>query len=125
MSENNPFENLGIETQPATNSEPRKPLSGEELERIKSLYSDGIGVNEISRELKRSASTVSRALKKMKISKAVSIAKAGRLFEEKINAVQVLKKINDRALQILDSVKTDTTKTAAKYGFIVPGLSWP
>jgi DNA invertase Pin-like site-specific DNA recombinase len=89
--ENNPFESLGREENPATNSKPREPLTREKLERVKCLYSDGIRVNEIGRELKRSASSVSRALKKMKISKAVVIAKAGRLFDQKLNAVQELK----------------------------------
>lgn len=120
MEEKNLFENLGIAEQIATtNSRPRKPLTKEELERIKSLLSDGMGVNEIARELNRSASAVSRAVKKMKISKAVAISKAGRLFDQKLNAIEKLRKIDNRAIQILDNLKIDSTKTALKYGPMV------
>jgi IS30 family transposase len=119
MDEKNPFEDLGKEEHLATNSNPREPLTKEELERIKCLFSEGIGVNEIARNVKRSASTVSRALKKMKISKAVGVAKAGRMLDQKLNAFKQLRKINNRANLIMDRLQTETAETAEKYGIIV------
>lgn len=119
MDEKNHLNNLGKGEHLATNSSPREPLTKEELERIESLISDGMGINEVSRELNRSASTVSRAVKKMKISKAVSISKAGRLFDQKLNALEKLRKIDNRAIQILDNLKIDSTETALKYGAII------
>jgi len=90
-------------TNPETNFNPRQPTSEEEKERIKSLALKGLGVNEIAREVKRSPATVSRLLRRMKISKAITIAKAGKLLDEKLDAAEQLKKINKKANQILDS----------------------
>jgi IS30 family transposase len=118
-TEKNPFNDPGKGEHPATNSNPCEPLTKEELERIKCLFSKGIGVNEVAREMKRSASTVSRALKKMKISKAVGVARAGRLLDQKLNASQDLRKIHDRAIQILDKLRTETSETAEKYALLV------
>jgi IS30 family transposase len=78
----NPFDSLG------TNSKSKQPLPHEEKEQIKSLALKGLGVNEIAREMKRSASTVSRVLKEMKISNVVTVAKAGRILDEKLNAAE-------------------------------------
>ena len=117
--EKKPLGDPGKGAHPATNSNPRAPLTKEEKETIKNLISEGMGVNEVARQLKRSASTVSRALKKIKISKAVGVARAGRLFDQKLNASQDLRKIHDRAIQILDRLKTETSETAEKYALIV------
>jgi DNA-binding LacI/PurR family transcriptional regulator len=59
-------------------------------------------LNEIAREVKRSPATVSRVLKGLKISKAITIAKAGKILNEKLDAAQQLKKINKKANEILD-----------------------
>jgi transposase len=109
----NPFDSLG------TNSKSKQPLPHEEKEQIKSLALKGLGVNEIAREMKRSASTVSRVLKEMKISNVVTVAKAGRILDEKLNAAEQLKKINKRANTILDKLKMETAETAEKYGLLV------
>jgi IS30 family transposase len=89
-------------TNPETNFNPRQPTSEEEKERIKALALKGLGVNEIAREVKRSPATVSRVLKGLKISKAITIAKAGKILDEKLDAAQQLKKINKKANEILD-----------------------
>jgi len=115
--EKKPLGDPGIGAHHATNSNPREPLTKEELDRIKCLFSNGMGVNEVARELKRSASTVSRALKKMKISKAVGVARAGRLLDQKLNASQDLRKIHDRAIQILDKLRTETPEPAENTPF--------
>ena len=103
--EDNPFENLGDKENPETNSPPKRggpALSAEELARIKALASEGKGVNEVARILARSPATVSRCFRKLKLSGAVVLAKAGHLVQEKIDAAQQLKKINERINQILD-----------------------
>jgi IS30 family transposase len=96
----NPFDNLETNFK---HKQTTQPTSNEEKERIKSLALKGLGVNEIAREVKRSPATVSRLLRSMKISKAITIAKAGKLLDEKLDASEQLKKINKKANQILDS----------------------
>lgn len=101
----NPFddlgENPGKKKSPETNFTSPAKLTPEEGERIKALASEGKGVNKIARTLKRSPATVSRAFKKLHISKAVALFKAGRMVDEKVNAAQQLKKINQKANKIL------------------------
>ncbi len=74
----------------------------EELGRIKALASEGKGVNEIARILGRSPATVSRCFKKLKLTGVAAMAKAGKLVQEKLDAAQQLRKINERINQILD-----------------------
>ena len=103
--EGNPFKKLGETENPETNFTPKRPpttLSVEELDRIKALGSEGKGVNEVARILARSPATVSRCFKKLKLSGMAAIAKAGSLVQEKLDAAQQLKKINERINQILD-----------------------
>lgn len=103
--EANPFENLGDKETPETNSPPKRgvpALSADELARIKALASEGKGVNEVARILGRSPATVSRCFRKLRLSGAVALNKAGALVQEKIDAAQQLKKINERINQIID-----------------------
>ena len=99
---------------PETNFKSKQPTSEEEKERIKSLALKGLGVNEIAREVKRSPATVSRLLRSMKISKAITIAKAGKLLDEKLDAAEQLKKINKKANQILDSTDPASPKSSSR-----------
>jgi IS30 family transposase len=117
----NPFDNLGDldgkvkkKSKPETNFTPPGNLTEEEKERIKVLASEGKGVNEIARTLKRSAATVSRAFKKLHISKAVALFKAGKLVDQKLNAAQQLRKINDKANAILDDTDPKDPDTVLK-----------
>ena len=112
----NPFENLGQEEKkpPGTNSTPPGKLTDEELERIKVLASEGKGVNEIARTLKRGAATISRAFQKLHISKAVALFKAGKMVDQKLNACQQLRKINDKANLILDETDPKDPDTVLK-----------
>ena len=87
----NPFDDLETNFK---HKQTTQPTSNEEKERIKSLALKGLGVNEIAREVKRSPATVSRLLKGMKISKAITIAKAGKLLDETLDAAQQLNKIS-------------------------------
>ena len=116
---NNPFDDLGDHPKPGTSSKSRTPLSDEEKERIKDLALKGLGVSEIAREMKHSKSSVSRVLKSLKTAKAIVIAKAGRIVDEKLHASQDLRKIHNRAFQILEKLKTETKENAEKYGLIV------
>ena len=116
---NNPFDDLGDHKKPGTSSKSRTPLSAEEKERIKDLALKGLGVSEIAREMKHSKSSVSRVLKSLKTPKALVIAKAGRIVDEKLHASQDLRKIHNRAFQILEKLKTETKENAEKYGLIV------
>ena len=103
--EANPFENLGDANPPETNFSPKRgnqALSEEELTRIKALASEGKGVNEISRITGRSPATVSRCFRKLRISGHVALHQAGALVQEKIDAAQQLKKINEKINLIID-----------------------
>jgi IS30 family transposase len=126
MSETgNPLDNLGSrpeKNKPETNFTPQSaaaPLSEEEKKRIKSLASEGKGVNEIARILGRSPATVSRTFKKLNISQAVALIRAGKFVEEKLNAGAQLKKINEKINLILD----DATRREQEQGTPDPELA--
>ncbi len=104
-NEPNPFENLGDKQTPETNSPQKRggpTLSEEELTRIKALASEGKGVNAVAKILGRSPATVSRCFKRLKLTGVAAMAKAGTLVQEKLDAAQQLKKINERINTILD-----------------------
>lgn len=84
-------------------SNTRKAIPEEERERIKALALKGLGINEIARQVKRSAASVSRIVKTLRASGIMAITRANRIADQKLDAAEQLKKINKKANQILDS----------------------
>ena len=115
----NPFDEPGEHKKPGGGSKSRTPVSDEEKERIKDLALKGLGVSEIAREMKRCTSIVSRVLKPLKMAKVLIIAKAGRIVDEKLNATKDLRRIHNRAFQLLEKLKIESVESAEKYGFVV------
>jgi transposase len=113
----NPFMDLGDKHETSFN--PRAPVPSEERERIKELAIKGLSLGEIARKVNRSKATVSRIVKSLKLSKSIAIAKAGRILEQKLNAVESLYKIHHKAFQIIDRLTIKNAENANEYGFIV------
>lgn len=125
-----PFDNFGEDPtgkpedrktggHPETNSPPSPPLSAQEKDTIRRLASEGKGVNEIARELKRSPATVSRAFKKMNLAKAIALNKAQRFLDEKLTARQVMEKITQKADAILSKFQNLDEETVKKNGWLI------
>jgi hypothetical protein len=115
----NPFDDIGNNEQDRTNSHPRTFLSPDEKDQIKELRLKGVGVNEIAREMKRSPSTISKVLRSLKISKLITVAGTKRLMDNKLRAFEDLKKIHNRTMQMLDTLKTQTEADSGKNGILV------
>jgi DNA-binding transcriptional regulator GbsR (MarR family) len=113
----NPFENLGGKE--GTSSNPRQPVPNELREHIKELAIKGLSLGEIAKKVNRSKSTVSRIVKTLKLSKSITLVKAGRILEHKLNAAETLYKIHQKAFQIIDKLTIKDKESANEYGFIV------
>jgi IS30 family transposase len=113
------FEDQGESQKLETCFRSTAPLAEAEKESIKDLAIKGLRVAEIARKVKRSKASVSRVLKPLRMGKALTIAKAERIVDEKLHAARDLRKIHDRAFEILEKLKTQNRQDVEKYGFLV------
>jgi len=117
QKQDNPFENLGGKE--GTSCNPRQPVPNELRAHIKELAIKGLSLGEIAKKVNRSKSTVSRIVKTLKLSKSITLVKAGRILEHKLNAAETFYKIHHKAFQIIDKLTIKDKESAAEYGFVV------
>lgn len=113
-----PFDHFGEDPEKgkdrATNSTPQQNLTEEEKQTIKQLASGGLGVNEIARKLARSPSTISRYIKTLRNTGSLALAKAGKLLEGKINAIETLQTTHKKAWDLLEKLSLKNQDSAQK-----------
>ncbi len=80
---------------------------------LEKLAQEGLGVTEIARELGVVKSTVSKALKKLNVAvtKDTALRSAVAIADQKIDAMEQLKRINDLVNTELDAI-SESIKTA-------------
>jgi IS30 family transposase len=117
-SSESPFDNFGDREEKGkereTNFIPPPKMSEEEKETLKRLASEGLGVNEIARKMHRSPATVSRAIKRLRKTGSLALAKAGKLLEGKLNALETLQKTHKKAWDLLEKLAIKTGENATK-----------